>query len=143
VKNFTWYQLPLLVWAVFIFILSSFKTFPHIETPIIAADKLAHVSIYFVFCWFSRRALFFQTGSSFLKRWSLPSAFFLTCLYGYLDEVHQLFVPGRTYDYFDMLADAVGAILFVIIYLLAKRQKESKTSLQGCRHKDGGTESKV
>lgn len=125
-KNFYRYQLPLLIWAVVIFILSSFETTSHIETPIIAEDKLAHISIYFVFCWFSRRALFFQTRSYLLKRWSLVVAFLLSCLYGYLDEVHQLFVPCRNYDYFDMLADAIGAILFIISFVLINKWKKRR-----------------
>jgi VanZ family protein len=130
VKNFSQYQLPLFIWAAFIFWLSSLSTLPHIETPVIAADKLAHMSVFFVFCWFSRRALFFQTTLPILKRWSLVCAFFLTCLYGYLDEVHQLYVPGRAYDYYDMLADAIGALLFIILFsvLVRRKDKQARTS---------------
>jgi len=124
VKNFSRYQLPLFVWAVIIFWLSSLTALPHVKVPIIGADKLAHMSIFFVFCWFSRRALFFQTALPIFRRWSLVSAFFLTCLYGYFDEVHQLYVPGRTYDYFDMLADAIGALLFVILFMAYNRGKQ-------------------
>jgi VanZ family protein len=102
-------------------------TFPNVETPIIAADKLAHMSVFFIFCLFSRRALFFQTAMPFLKKWSLVGAFFLACLYGYLDEVHQLYVPGRAYDYFDMLADAIGAFLFVVLYIAMNRLKGRPT----------------
>ncbi len=36
----------------------------------------------------------------------------LTSFYGLLDEFHQSFVPGRTPDWHDILADLVGAILF-------------------------------
>jgi VanZ family protein len=124
VRNFTRYQLPLIIWAAFIFWLSSLKSLPHVITPIISADKLAHMSVFFVFCWFSRRALYFQSAVFFLKKRSLIAAFLLTCFYGYFDEVHQLFVPGRTYDYFDLLADAIGALLFVILFQFSVRQQE-------------------
>ncbi|MGD0590967.1 MAG: VanZ family protein [Bacteroidota bacterium] len=129
-RNFSRNQLPLFIWAAIIFWLSSLTTLPHIKIPIISADKLAHMSVFFVFCWFSRRALFFQTSLPILKRWSLVFAFFLTCLYGYFDEVHQLYVPGRTYDYFDMLADAIGALLFVILFTILDRRtdKQARTS---------------
>jgi VanZ family protein len=33
----------------------------------------------------------------------------LSAAYGLSDEVHQLFVPRRSFDVFDILADAVGA----------------------------------
>jgi VanZ family protein len=118
-RNFSQYQLPLFIWAAFIFWLSSLTTLPHIETPIIAADKLAHMSVFFVFCWFSRRALFFQTAFSIFKRWSLVCAFLLTCLYGYFDEVHQMY-------YFDMLADAIGALVFVILFTILDRRKDKQ-----------------
>ncbi len=122
--NFLRYQFPLLIWAALIFWLSSLSRLPHVETPFIAADKLAHMSIFFIFCWFSRRALYFQAVSTFFKRWSLVGAFLLSCLYGYFDEVHQLYVPNRSYDYFDMLADAFGALCFVVIIVLIERGKE-------------------
>jgi VanZ family protein len=32
---------------------------------------------------------------------------------GAVDELHQVFIPGRTADLFDALADAVGAALVV------------------------------
>jgi len=32
-------------------------------------------------------------------------------MYGWADELHQLFVPGRHYDLRDLLADATGAFL--------------------------------
>ena len=31
-------------------------------------------------------------------------------LYGILDEIHQFYVPGRSCDPFDMLADALGVL---------------------------------
>jgi VanZ family protein len=38
-------------------------------------------------------------------------AFLITVAYAATDEVHQMFVPGRTADVFDLVADAGGAIL--------------------------------
>jgi VanZ family protein len=35
----------------------------------------------------------------------------LTLGYGGVDELHQLFVPGRSTDFADILADGLGAIL--------------------------------
>jgi VanZ family protein len=37
----------------------------------------------------------------------------VTALYGILDELHQLYVPGRTFSYVDMGFDFLGASLVV------------------------------
>ena len=37
------------------------------------------------------------------------AALLLAALYGFSDEFHQAFVPGRTPDRFDVLADTIGA----------------------------------
>jgi VanZ family protein len=51
-------------------------------------------------------------------------AFLFTCLYGYFDEIHQLYIPNRTCDYFDMLANAIGALIFVILFSILDRRKD-------------------
>ena len=38
----------------------------------------------------------------------------IAIVYGATDEVHQLFVPGRTADVFDLVADALGALVGTI-----------------------------
>lgn len=42
----------------------------------------------------------------------------LATIWGYLDEVHQAFVPGRTSDAWDLLADFIGSIAGTTIYLM-------------------------
>ena len=39
------------------------------------------------------------------------AAIALATLYGVTDEFHQLFVPGRSADRYDVLADCIGATL--------------------------------
>jgi VanZ family protein len=43
--------------------------------------------------------------------WVAVSAFLITVVYAATDEAHQMFVPGRTADVLDLLADAGGAIV--------------------------------
>jgi VanZ family protein len=35
----------------------------------------------------------------------------LTAAYGLTDEIHQFFVPHRVFDWFDLAADAFGAVV--------------------------------
>lgn len=45
----------------------------------------------------------------------------ITIALGLLDELHQAFVPGRSSDELDLLADAAGAVFFSASYLLIVR----------------------
>ena len=48
----------------------------------------------------------------------------VTILYGLSDEVHQLFIPGRTGKLSDVLFDSLGALIMVW-YLVRRRQSAS------------------
>jgi len=50
-------------------------------------------------------------------------AIVLATLYGVSDEFHQLFVPGRSADRYDVLADCVGATIGAAIGWLAGAAK--------------------
>jgi hypothetical protein len=49
-------------------------------------------------------------------------------LYGFSDEVHQLYVPMRSYDYVDMTADALGVALGCWVYLKAAKRLRKRGS---------------
>ena len=76
------------------------------------SDKVLHVAAYAPLGFLMLRAL---TGGRLAAiTWSRAlSAAALSILYGLTDEIHQLYVPGRTADPLDLLADAVGAALGV------------------------------
>ena len=57
----------------------------------------------------------------------------ITVTYGATDEVHQMFVPGRTADVYDLMADAAGAVAGTVVCVVWGR------SLQGTRHKSQGS----
>jgi len=107
-RNVAAYQLPVVLWAASIFVLSGIQTFPVSRTPL-GLDKIAHWVMFFVFCGLAWRALYYQSASKALKRYALLGAFILAVGYGALDELHQVFVPGRSSDLYDLAADALGA----------------------------------
>lgn len=52
------------------------------------------------------------------------AAFSLTVIYACTDELHQLFVDGRSGQVSDVMVDASGAALAcLLVYLVARRQK--------------------
>ncbi len=46
-----------------------------------------------------------------IDMWSATIAMLITVAYGATDEAHQMFVPGRSAEVFDLLADTGGAIV--------------------------------
>jgi VanZ family protein len=120
-SNFFKYHLPLILYCVFIFILSSIPgtTFPKIEFEL--SDKIIHIILYSglgLSFYFSFRA---QNKIILLKNYALIFALIFSIFYGYTDEFHQKFVPFRSYDLYDWLTDAVGVILGFIVYFIYKK----------------------
>ena len=117
VNSFLKYQFPAIFWALCIFVESSvpgrkLPVFPH------GFDKLVHATIFFILCWFVHRAFRFQTNTLILHT-SLFLAVAVSIFYGVTDEFHQIYVPGRTPDPYDLLADSMGAALYVMIVTIA------------------------
>lgn len=93
------------VWAGAIFAVSSVKG-PDLPPTREIVYTLAHFSEYAVLA--VLLALAFAPRRRVLA-WVIPVV--VASLYGVTDEVHQLFVPGRTSDPVDWLADTLGACL--------------------------------
>ncbi len=127
-SDFARYQLPVIVWAVVIFVSSSLPSRDFPDLGIFRFDKLIHLSIYFLFCLFANRALKHQSAVPLLSRYSLLVSVLLSVAYGATDEIHQLFVAGRTSDVFDALADALGAGLYSGMVYGVHRRRASKAA---------------
>ena len=58
---------------------------------------------------------FGRLDSALLNSMRLFLSAVVTVVYGFSDEFHQLYVPGRSADMYDLAADAAGALLFVLL----------------------------
>jgi len=95
---------PAAAWAVLLFLLSSIPGgVGGLALPI--SDKLVHAALYAVL----GSALAFGRARSPMV---VPHLVLLClgALYGVTDEVHQAFVPGRSPDIADWIADVVGLV---------------------------------
>jgi VanZ family protein len=71
-------------------------------------DKGVHATEYGVLAFFLAHACRRTWPAHAWSRVGL-AAVYLTVLWGFLDEVHQAFVPGRSADVLDLAADSIGA----------------------------------
>jgi VanZ family protein len=105
---------PLILYCVFIFMQSRLPV--PFEIPDVSHfDKLLHFVGYGVM-----GILFYRTylagWPQALKRTLIWASVISTALYGLSDEIHQYFVPARSADLLDWLADTVGAAVGTVIY---------------------------
>lgn len=96
-------------------------------------DKIAHMFLY-LGLGILLHITFRNSGNNTLKKYAPLFAILLGIAYGITDEIHQMYVPGRTPSEADLVADSVGLtlaqILFWIIilksFLLRKKGKDPK-----------------
>ncbi len=70
-------------------------------------DRVVHACVYFLLA----LLIYLSLNKSGTKRYVFILAFLISVLYGISDEFHQSFVPGRDASVYDLLADALGALL--------------------------------
>ena len=119
-KGFAWRWGPPLLWAVAIFSVSAQPTVPRLPS-VLGWDKLQHSAAYAVGGLLIARAL----GPG---RRNLLLAVALGSLYGATDEVHQRFVPNRSPDPIDWVADTLGVVAAVGIRHLHLRRSGRRAS---------------
>lgn len=133
-RIFLRYWLPVLVHMALIFFLSHQPILPGPPMPIPFFDKWMHGLFYGVLAFLVLRA-WLQGSYQSLDWKAVAITLFIVALYGVSDEFHQSFVPNRTPDLSDWLADMSGALLVCLLAFsvsdsgrktLAYRRRKSK-----------------
>jgi VanZ family protein len=108
-------QLPALAWAALISVASSVPGDSIPDMPILSQDKLIHFGIYLLLAWLTYRAFRRQTRFPGLTARAGLATLAVVAFYGMVDELHQLFVPGRSCDIYDWMSDMLGGFVLVLI----------------------------
>lgn len=125
--HFLRYQFPALAWMTIIFFQSSISYLEVPDMGFSAQDKLAHVLEYAILGFFLTRALLFQQNSKIRKN-AVWLALVFGSLYAISDEIHQAFVPGRSADIWDIVADILGVTIVAVFYFLRKKSVKLDTA---------------
>lgn len=126
--------LLLVIWMIFIFIMSSFNgnissnqsgsiadliynlfNISDTEKVSLIVRKCAHVSEFFIL-----GILVINLISKYNVKYSYLISFIVCVLYASSDEFHQLFVPGRSGQVTDIFIDMIGVVLGLSIFCLIK-----------------------
>ena len=115
---------------------------PHYAEKTQAQQKVVHTQVQYAIRGLAHGCLFFSLGVLSLLLWKTFSCkwyvmIMSNVLLGFLvalsDEIHQLFVPGRSFGWDDILYDSIGfltgmviVMLFTLINRLYKKRTESK-----------------
>lgn len=121
-----------ILWMLFIFIMSSFGStesnsqsgfivniiasiFNITDTTLVTIiiRKLAHFGEYFILGLLVSNALNIHSKNVFF-------GIVICILYAISDEVHQLFVPGRSGEVLDVLIDSLGSLASIFLFYLLK-----------------------
>lgn len=119
--------LSVLIWMIFIFIMSSFNAsessaqsniivnfisnifnINNIEFLSLIIRKLAHFTEYFIL-----GILTYNLIKNYRKKYYI--AIIICIIYAISDEIHQIFIPGRSCQITDILIDSIGAITAIYI----------------------------
>ena len=115
-----------LVWMTTLFYLSHQPT---LDTPDLFSgqDKLFHALAYGVlgFLLLGSRA---PEPDGFTEL-QIRSSILIASLYGISDEFHQYFIPGRSTDVWDWVADTLGAVIAVSLLAWLSRKWKSAAAV--------------
>jgi VanZ family protein len=93
------------------------------------SDKIEHFGAYGLLSVFLYLNLSFQNKIKIFNKFPATFTVLIASLYGLLDELHQLFVPGRSAEFLDWFADFSGSLIAVLIVrflILRIREIENK-----------------
>ena len=119
---------PALLWAIAIFLLSAMSAPPQIVPEFTLKDKIAHWTLFCVFGWLIALAL--RRGHNLSLPKTVVLAILLGSAYGATDEFHQRFVPHRTCDVMDWLADTLGASAAAAAFYVYESHRSAKANRQ-------------
>lgn len=122
------YHLPVIILCLGIFIESSLPSDAYPEIEFELGDKIIHIAIYFFLFLASYFSFNNQNKFTWIKKYSLFSALLFTSVYGAVDELHQLFVFGRSCDFLDWVADFLGGVFGLLLLMAFKKYYKNKNN---------------
>ncbi len=117
--------LPVLAWGALIAGLTSIPGTALPKMPFSHFDLLVHAGLYSVLGFFLQR-LAVLAGRDRTPCAAWPMIYAVGQLYGLLDELHQIWIPFRSFAWFDAAADGLGVLLGIAVFCIWKKWRQWK-----------------
>lgn len=99
--------------------------------PFAGFDKVAHFTEYFILGVLLTRALTWEEYQHRLRRHWYVYFVSVIPVMSFVDEIHQFFIPQRSMDIFDWLADMSGAACGALVVALVMRIRQRRNAEDG------------
>lgn len=120
-------QFPWIAWMAVITIQSSYRGLAIPDLGVTYSDKILHFLVFGFLGLLITRGMR-HSKIKFFKTKPMLTAIILGCLFALSDEIHQSFVPARSAEVMDWVADFMGIVFFSYLYSLwCKRRYASVT----------------
>jgi VanZ family protein len=120
--------LPAILYYALIFLLSSMSFILEGQISIPFLDKGIHLVEFGLLGFFLSLGYFLSLKSSLRIKSSLTLASGI--MLGCLDEIHQYFVPNRSFEVMDMVADSIGILIGLVAFYYFSRTNRGKALTQ-------------
>ena len=123
ISNFFFHSNNYLKWQVIFWLNTALLLFLTLSTPINTSVGFAHADKVFHFIGFGAFSFFFFLGySKFSTQLNVTLSFIL----GLIVEIAQSYIPHRSFDYWDLVADLCGSLAAVIFLTVLKQALNPK-----------------
>ena len=109
----------LVVYWVILFLGTTLPSSSLPDTP--SGDKLNHFAGHAVLSFLLFTWMRIKQGSAKGEIRLFQKSFLIASVYGVFDEIHQLFIPGRFFEWYDILADINCAALGLAVAFIVTR----------------------
>ncbi len=142
-KTFFWRWLPVILWGMVIFMASAnpdpykpldswwfqpcFSTEAGSPSCAELLGRVLHTGEYAVLTALLARAVIWQGQ---VRPASLVLVLGISEIYALSDEVHQLFVPGRTFQLMDLTLDLLGGVIGLMVFALIRKSSAYRSVVE-------------
>ena len=120
---------PAIIWAIFLGVLMLLPSDSFPESSLLTYDKAAHISVFLILTFLLGWASLRVKKQTSLSAKQLGYVYILSFFYGTSLELLQNYVPGRSTDIYDFIANSLGGVLGLAVFYIFTQKKFAKLKL--------------